>query len=121
VAFVLLSLWGLSQQTPAVGPVIKLDKETHDFGTISRGANGDAKFMISNTGTEELIISECITHCSCTALNCPQKAIAPGETISFRVTYDTKRIGPFEKGVELVSNAVNAGNLMLLLIGTVEE
>ena len=54
----------------AQGPSISLDKDVHDYGTISQGADGGCEFTVTNDGTEPLIISRCKGSCGCTVPKC---------------------------------------------------
>jgi len=75
------------------GPVISIDKDVHDYGKITQGANGTCVFTVTNTGNEPLIISLCKGSCGCTVPSCPKEPIAPGATAEIKVKYDTNRVG----------------------------
>ncbi|MCG8573572.1 MAG: DUF1573 domain-containing protein [Flavobacteriales bacterium] len=102
--------FGQTAETAEVkdGPVIKLDKEVHDYGTIDQGANGECKFIVTNEGNQPLVISLCKGSCGCTVPVCPKEPIAPGESKEITVKYNTNRVGPINKSVNISSNAVNA-------------
>ncbi|MGB1104291.1 MAG: DUF1573 domain-containing protein [Crocinitomicaceae bacterium] len=102
------------------GPVITVDKELHDYGTIENGSDGSCVFKVTNTGTAPLIISTCQGSCGCTVPDCPKKPITPGATAEIKVTYDTKRTGPFNKSVTITSNAVNAPSKRVKIKGVVK-
>ena len=84
---------------------IVFDKETHDYGTIEQGANGIYEFKFTNSGKEPLVISNCKGSCGCTVPSWPKEPIKPGGTGAIKVSYDTKRIGAFNKTVTISSNA----------------
>lgn len=109
-------------EAPAVvdGPQIKVDKETHDYGTIDQGANGECVFTITNTGTAPLIISLCKGSCGCTVPTCPKEPIAPGASATITVRYDTKRVGPINKSVTITSNATNEPRKVVRIKGNVK-
>ncbi len=102
LAFVLIAF--ISAQEVANGPLISLDKTTHDYGTITQGGNGACEFTVTNTGSEPLIISRCKGSCGCTVPVCDKDPIMPGATSAISVKYDTKRIGPINKSVTITSN-----------------
>lgn len=109
-------------QSPVVtGPAIEVNETTHDFGTLAFNGDGNCQFVVTNTGTEPLVISECKKSCGCTTPQCDSNPIAPGETSIIKVKYDTKRSGPFNKSVTVTSNAVNEPVLVLHIKGTVEQ
>ncbi len=102
------------------GPAISLDKETHDYGTVSNGANGECVFIVKNIGTEPLLLTNAQASCGCTVPAYPKEPIAPGQTAEIRVSYDTKRVGPFQKSITISSNAQNSPVKVIYIKGTVE-
>ncbi len=101
------------------GPALSVDKETHDYGNIAYEANGECEFTITNTGTEDLIISGARGSCGCTVPTYPKEPIAPGKSATIKVTYDTKRPGNFKKSVTITSNAVNEPSKTVYIQGNV--
>ena len=108
-----------AQEVGANGPVITIDKETHDYGTMEQGGNGTCTFTVTNTGNEPLIISLCKGSCGCTVPSCPQEPIAPGASAKISVKYDTNRVGPINKTVTISSNAVNEPSKMIRIKGNI--
>ena len=101
------------------GPVISIDKDVHDYGKITQGANGTCVFTVTNTGNEPLIISLCKGSCGCTVPSCPKEPIAPGATAEIKVKYDTNRVGPINKSVTITSNAANEPSKRIRITGNV--
>jgi hypothetical protein len=100
-------------------PVITFDQRfvlpegiVHDYGTISKGANGQCYFVFTNTGKEPLIIEKASSSCGCTVPNPPKYPILPGAKDSISVKYDTNRLGTINKTVTLISNASNNPTMM---------
>jgi hypothetical protein len=102
------------------GPLIQLDKQVHDYGTIAQGANGDCAFTITNTGDAPLIITNCKGSCGCTVPKCDTEPILPGQKSTISVRYDTKRTGPINKSVTISSNAANEPEKVVRIKGMVE-
>ncbi len=98
---------------------IKMDKMTHDYGTIPQGANGDCEFKFVNNGKEPLVITNCQGSCGCTVPVCPKEPILPGKSGVIKVKYDTNRPGGIYKTVTVNSNA-KSGNIVLTIKGTVD-
>lgn len=124
LTLVLVGMMGLNQasaQELQSGPVIEFEKDVHDYGTIKQHGNGVYEFKFKNTGTEPLTISNAKGSCGCTVPEWPKEPIAPGESGSIKVKYDTKRVGPFGKSVTLQSNAVNEPTKTIRIKGNVEE
>jgi hypothetical protein len=101
-------------------PVMTFEKTVHDYGTISKGSDGTCEFLFKNTGKEPLILSKPRSNCGCTVPDWPQQPIMPGQSSSIKVTYDTKRMGPINKQVTIISNAVNSP-IVLQIKGSVTE
>lgn len=111
----------LSQaQEVAGGPALSIDKDVHDYGTITQGADGGCEFTVTNAGTDPLIISRCKGSCGCTVPKCDKDPIMPGATSIISVRYDTKRIGPINKSVTITSNAMNDPTKVIRIKGKVE-
>jgi Protein of unknown function (DUF1573) len=102
------------------GPMISLDTESIDYGTIAHGGEPNRQFTVTNTGDAPLIISQCQGSCGCTVPKCDTAPIAPGASSVVNIHYDTNRVGPFTKTVTVTSNAVNAPSKVVNIHGTVE-
>ncbi|MFT6066721.1 MAG: hypothetical protein ACJAYY_002504 [Paraglaciecola sp.] len=83
----------------------KFEKETIDYGKISKGANGERIFVFTNIGDQPLIIKNIQSSCGCTVPKKPEEPIMPGEKGEIKVSYDTKRVGGFSKAITIFSNA----------------
>ncbi|MFT3885123.1 MAG: DUF1573 domain-containing protein [Flavobacteriales bacterium] len=101
------------------GPMISVNKEVHDYGTIDQGANGTCEFKVTNTGDQPLIISNCKGSCGCTVPKCDTAPIAPGQTTIVTVKYDSNRVGAINKSVTISSNATNAPEKIVRITGEV--
>jgi hypothetical protein len=101
------------------GPAISVDKETHEYGTLAYGSNSECVFTVTNIGTEPLIITKAQPSCGCTQPIFSSEPIAPGESATIKVSYDTNRVGDFTKSITLMSNAVNEGTKIIYIKGTV--
>jgi len=95
------------------------ETDMHDYGTIKQGANGTYEFKFTNTGNEPLIISTARGSCGCTVPTYPKEPIMKGQSSVIKVSYDTKRVGPFTKTVTIESNG-KTNPKMLTIKGVVE-
>ena len=84
---------------------ISFKSETVNYGEIAKGSDGVRVFTFTNTGNAPLIISEVKSSCGCTVPKKPDGPIAPGESNTIQVKYDTYRVGPIRKTVTVYSNA----------------
>lgn len=103
------------------GPMISVDKDVHDYGTIDKGANGTCQFKVTNTGDKPLIISNCKGSCGCTVPQCDTAPLAPGQSTLVTVKYDTGRLGAINKNVTISSNATNAPEKVVRIKGEVRD
>lgn len=86
-------------------PKIELDKELHDFGTITEGAVVETEFIVKNIGETDLIITEAKGSCGCTVPEPPKEPIKPGDSAPIKVSFDSKgKPGAQEKTVTLTTN-----------------
>jgi len=87
---------------------IEFKSETVDYGEIAKGSDGVRVFEFTNTGDTPLIINDVKSSCGCTVPKKPDGPIAPGESSTIQVKYDTNRVGPIRKTITVYSNALDA-------------
>ena len=93
------------------GPAITFEESKHDFGDINQGDKVEHTFAFENTGDEPLIITDVRVTCGCTATDWPREPIAPGESSSITVQFNSAgKKGRQNKVVTIVSNAVSPLN-----------
>ena len=102
---VIVALISLVSFTMNAQAKISFKAETVDYGVISKGSDGVRVFEFTNTGDSELVITDVKSSCGCTVPKKPKGPIAPGESSTIEVKYDTKRVGPIRKTVTVYSNA----------------
>jgi uncharacterized protein YdeI (BOF family) len=103
--FILVAVVALVSFAAQAQAKIEFKSETIDYGQIAKGSDGVRVFEFTNTGNEDLVISDVKSSCGCTVPEKPKDAIAPGKTGEIKVKYDTKRVGPIRKTVTVYSNA----------------
>lgn len=101
------------------GVGLVFENETIDYGTIEQGADGKREFVLTNNGTQPLIISNAQGSCGCTVPTFPKEPILPGKSAVIGVKYDTNRVGPFTKTVTITSNATAGASKILTIKGTI--
>jgi hypothetical protein len=70
-------------------PIIKLEADTFNFGTVKQGTRIEHDFKFTNTGKSPLIIYSHSTGCSCTDIYYPKEPIAPGKSGVLHFIFDT--------------------------------
>ncbi len=101
------------------GPSITFKTVLHEYGDIYKGGDGTFNFVFTNTGNEPLILSKPRSSCGCTVPSWPKEPILPGEDSKIKVTYNTSKIGAFNKTVTVYSNAKNKASIVLRIKGKV--
>ena len=71
------------------GPVLSLDKEIHDYGTIVQNADGLCHFTVTNTGNEPLIVSNCKGSCGCTVPKLSRDHLSPGQEAEIEIIFSS--------------------------------
>ena len=79
--------------------------ETINFGEIVQGKDKDIEFIIQNTGTGNLIITNAKASCGCTKLEYPKEIIKPGNKEHIKVTFNSNKTGEKKKNITLTTNA----------------
>ena len=100
----------IQEQNAIAGKLAKveLDKEVHDFGTISEGDRVETEFIVKNIGDSDLMIYEAKGSCGCTVPEPPKEPIKPGDSAPIKVSFDSKgKPGSQEKTVTLKTNTAN--------------
>ncbi|RNC80207.1 MAG: DUF1573 domain-containing protein [Winogradskyella sp.] len=102
-------------------PVIKFDKEIHDFGTIENGTPVETVFNYTNTGNSMLVVSNVKSTCGCTVPSNYTKQVAPGETGNFTVKFNGKGNGnKVTKAITMTTNTAK-GNEQVKITAFVEK
>jgi len=94
------------------------NETTHDFGKIEVNAPVEHKFTFTNNGKSPLVISNVKPSCGCTVTEYTKEPVPPGKTGFVKATYDTKRIGAFNKSIRVTAN-IEGGTEMLMIKGEV--
>jgi len=103
----------------ANAPVMKFEKEIHDFGKIKTGDKVNYDFKFTNTGKSPLIISEAHATCGCTIPEWPKAPVKPGDSGIIKVTFNSAgKSGLQDKQITVTANTVPA-QTMVHLIGEV--
>ena len=101
-------------------PMIKFDKEVHDFGTIANGTPVETKFTYTNTGNSMLVVSNVKSTCGCTVPSNYTRQVAPGETGEFSVKFNGKGNGnKVTKAITMTTNTAK-GNEQVRITAFVE-
>jgi hypothetical protein len=98
--------------------VMTFESTVVDYGTIENGGEPLRVVKFTNTGTEPLVIKNARGSCGCTVPTWEKEPIAPGQSSTIEIRYDTKRTGPINKSVTITTNE-GPDNHVLQVIGNV--
>jgi hypothetical protein len=85
------------------------ESTTFNFGTVRDWDSPEAVFKVRNTGKTKLMFLP-QKHSRDIQVILPNRSIGPGETAEIRIHYYTSDTGPFNRTVEVYSNASDKAN-----------
>ena len=103
------------------GAIIAFNNTTYNYGTISKGSNGECVFEFKNTGDEPLIITSAFSSCGCTVPSWPKEPILPNKKGEIKIKYNTEKTGSFSKVIVVKSNSADNEKTILRINGVVKK
>lgn len=86
-------------------PQISISEEEWDFGKVKPGTQPQHKFIITNKGTEDLLIERVWTSCGCIKASIFTTRILPGKSADLQAIFNTAGyVGMLEKIIYIKSN-----------------
>jgi hypothetical protein len=99
---------------------IKFDEMSHNWGKIKEGEKMTHIFKFTNTGNNDLIISDARGSCGCTVPEWPKEPIKAGKSGELKVIFDSKgKVGEQSKTVTVTANT-DPANTTIMIKGSVE-
>jgi hypothetical protein len=96
----------------ADGPVLTLEKNTHDFGDIFQGDVVEHTFKFTNTGNQPLLITNIQTSCGCTTPTWPRDPIMPGGKGELKVGFNSAgKMNKQTKVLPIISNSASDASI----------
>jgi hypothetical protein len=103
-------------------PVLSVESDSHDFGTLVQGEKAVYNLKITNTGGSDLLLSGIETSCGCTTIDWSKEAVKPGDSIEISVFMRTDEdLGQKNESVTILSNATNAKITINLSANIIEK
>ena len=95
-----------AEEEPAKLGKITYSNDTFDFGKIKEGVIIEHDFTFVNEGVAPIIVRQVTASCGCTTPDYSRKPVAPGETGTIKVRFDSNgQVGKQHKVVTVVTNA----------------
>ena len=89
----------------AGSPKLRMAPESFDFGTVPEGHKVHHEYWLANDGSDTLVVSKVKPMCGCTAVPLSTARIAPGDSVSLALSFNTARMkGTVNKLVRIYSN-----------------
>ena len=101
-------------------PKIVFENTVHDFGSVPYNGNATYEYVFTNKGKSPLVINNCKKGCGCTSVSWTKEPIQSGQKGKVIATYNSLKLGYFNKGVDVYSNA-GISKVNLRLIGEVAD
>lgn len=99
-----------------------LEGPKFDLGGMYRGAVVQKRLTLKNTGNQTLSIGRVDVSCGCTGTILSHSDLAPGDTSSLLITFNSKNFsGPVHKTVTVNSNSSNAPQTRIEFTATIIE
>lgn len=99
---------------------IKFETETFDFKKIKEGDEVPYRFNFTNTGTNDLFITNVKPSCGCTTPTFTQEAVKPGQKGFIDVKFNSSgKSGVQKKSITVTGNFEGDINKMIYLTGEV--
>lgn len=92
----------------AHGEEIWFEETLHNYGEIPVGSDGRWSFVFQNLGNVPIVVNRVRSTCGCTVPSWPREPVAPGDSASITVEYNTAQTGTFLKSVFVYSTAANS-------------
>lgn len=110
----------LSPQELASAPVVKVDAEEVNFGSMKQSEKFEHDFIVTNDGKSTLYIRKIKASCGCTAVQPEKKQIEPGESVKIKTVFNAAgKRGNQNKNVTIITNDPKRSNLILRIKGEV--
>jgi hypothetical protein len=101
--------------------VVVLDSAAFNFGELVEGDKAEHTFRLVNTGSKNFVISRAEGSCGCTVPEYPKDPVAPGDTASIKVTFNSAGKHDEQNKTVTVHCNVASRSLMLYMKGFVKK
>ena len=100
---------GSKKEKPSKGLTeVSLDQTVLDFGSFPKEDKQERSFVLTNIGTNILVIHDVITSCGCTQVEYRKEPARPGGTLELKVSYEAEDKGFFNKTLMVYCNTENS-------------
>ena len=87
---------------------VKVDQTTLEFGSFPFTEKQEQSFVLTNIGTQVLVIQDVTTSCGCTKVEYSKEPVRPSGTLELKVIYEAEQAEHFNKAITVYCNADNS-------------
>lgn len=120
---ILLTAMSAATMNVTAQPKLKVvDGLKFDLGKIGQGTVATKRLVLQNIGSEKLDLGSVEVSCGCTGTVVSNKQLAPGDTSSLMITFNSKNFsGQVHKSVTINSNSADAPRTVVEFTATVTQ
>jgi hypothetical protein len=102
-------------------PHLELSPDVVNFGVVWQGQPVKHDVTLKNVGSAPLEITDVSSSCGCTVPTRPKSPLAPGESSTMTISYDSaRRVGPANQTVTVITNEPERTKVAIRLTGEVK-
>jgi len=124
--FIAVNVFAQDKTVPATnpagkGPVITFITKDHDFGKIEEGTQAKFDFEFTNTGDQDLVLTNVHPSCGCTTPTWTQEPVKPGAKGKVSASFNSTGYSGqnFQKSITVTTNAKENNVEVLYFHGSV--
>jgi len=100
--------------------IASVDKPKQSFEKVMKGEVVHLNYVITNVGTEPLLLQKYDVECSCTSAKYNEAPILPGKSATVIVSFDTKTVYERQDRTVLLHSNNSKGDIKLRFKGYVK-
>ncbi|MEJ8755729.1 DUF1573 domain-containing protein [Pontibacter sp. H259] len=104
-----------------MSPRLAVGNTSYNFGKLEKGQKAVSRFIIKNTGRQDLVVQGVQSKCKCVSYKVSKPAIKAGEQAVLELTYIPLMLREQNEQVTILSNDIIMPNLRLTLKADVVE
>ena len=110
-----------TEKANVVGPKIKFEETTHDFGDVEEGQYAKHTFTFTNEGDRPLLLKDVKPTCGCTASEWTKEPVMPGQSGIVTAVFNSRGYAgrTFFKSISVVTNMSENAQVILFIKGKV--
>ncbi len=102
-------------------PAIQMEKNQYDFGRVESGNRSKHRFMIYNSGGQDLVITNLESRCGCVSFGLSNSVIAPQQTEILELTLNADKIQELQDVFTISSNDPQTPKREIILFASIYQ